>query len=108
MTPDNWLKTLENVTSEELHAWHSAIDAELKRREAKAKLDAVRQIKDLAVAHGIDLTNISSVPVPGRRHDPKYRNPNDPFATWSGVGRKPKWVEDWLTAGNRLEELEIH
>lgn len=25
--------------------------------------------------------------------------------TWSGRGRKPKWVEDYLTQGGKLEEL---
>lgn len=26
--------------------------------------------------------------------------------TWSGRGRKPRWVEEWLEAGNSLEELK--
>jgi len=24
--------------------------------------------------------------------------------TWSGRGRQPRWIKDWLEAGNSLEE----
>jgi DNA-binding protein H-NS len=34
----------------------------------------------------------------------KYRNPTNPSETWSGRGRKPKWVEEKLAAGRSLEE----
>jgi ParB/RepB/Spo0J family partition protein len=35
----------------------------------------------------------------------RYRHPNND-ATWSGRGKQPKWVQEWLEAGNTLEELE--
>ncbi|HJS85849.1 MAG TPA: H-NS family nucleoid-associated regulatory protein [Acetobacteraceae bacterium] len=38
---------------------------------------------------------------------PKYRNPDNPRDVWSGRGRKPKWVEEKLSAGSSLEELAI-
>ena len=37
----------------------------------------------------------------------KYRNPDNPSENWSGRGRKPKWVEEKLSAGRSLEELAI-
>jgi DNA-binding protein H-NS len=37
----------------------------------------------------------------------KYRNPDNPPENWSGRGRKPKWVEEKLSAGRSLEELAI-
>ena len=36
---------------------------------------------------------------------PSYRNPANAAETWSGRGRKPKWVIEWLEAGNSLEKL---
>jgi len=37
----------------------------------------------------------------------KFRNPDNPSETWSGRGRKPKWVEEKLTAGSQLSDLHI-
>ena len=38
---------------------------------------------------------------------PKYRNPDNASETWSGRGRKPKWVEEQLAAGKSQEALLI-
>jgi len=38
---------------------------------------------------------------------PKYRNPDKPAETWSGRGRKPRWVEERLKAGALLDEFLI-
>jgi DNA-binding protein H-NS len=37
----------------------------------------------------------------------KYRNPDKHTDVWSGRGRKPKWVEDKLAQGRKLEDLLI-
>jgi len=38
---------------------------------------------------------------------PKYRNPSDANDTWSGRGRKPKWVVEMLAAGGSLDDALI-
>lgn len=38
---------------------------------------------------------------------PKYRNPEDSSETWTGRGRKPKWVEKALKKGLTLEAITI-
>ena len=44
-----------------------------------------------------------------RRHYPqvlpKYRNPDDPWQTWTGRGKAPLWVNKMLTAGKTLDDL---
>jgi len=37
---------------------------------------------------------------------PKFRHPEDPKITWSGVGRRPKWIEEALRSGT-IEALKI-
>lgn len=37
----------------------------------------------------------------------KYANPNDPDETWSGRGRKPRWIEAALNSGKSLVDLLI-
>ena len=39
--------------------------------------------------------------------EPKYRNPADPDDTWSGRGRKPRWVVALLDAGGSLDDTLI-
>jgi DNA-binding protein H-NS len=38
---------------------------------------------------------------------PKYAHPENPSMTWSGRGRKPKWVEAALASGKSLDDLLI-
>ena len=37
--------------------------------------------------------------------EPKYSNPDDPSQTWSGRGRRPRWVTQALEAGRSLDDL---
>jgi DNA-binding protein H-NS len=37
----------------------------------------------------------------------RYRNPDNFSDTWTGRGRKPKWVEALLESGKTLEDIEI-
>lgn len=38
---------------------------------------------------------------------PKYRNPNEPSETWSGRGKKPRWLTAAFKAGHTIEEFVI-
>lgn len=38
----------------------------------------------------------------------RYRHPDEPSLTWTGRGRKPVWVAEWLAGGGTLEDLEIN
>jgi DNA-binding protein H-NS len=38
---------------------------------------------------------------------PKYRNPDDPTQTWSGRGKRPRWLVARLTAGKQIDDFRI-
>jgi DNA-binding protein H-NS len=38
---------------------------------------------------------------------PKYRNPNEPSETWSGRGKRPRWLAQALLAGRKIEDFVI-
>ena len=38
---------------------------------------------------------------------PKYQNSRAPFETWSGRGKRPRWLVSALKAGNKVEDFEI-
>jgi len=106
MTPDKWLASLEQATGEQLKEWQNAISSEIQKRQTKERAEARKKIREIAEAHGIDLAKMTTGTT-HKRTEGKYRNPNDQFSTWSGIGRKPKWVTEWLAAGNELADLEI-
>jgi DNA-binding protein H-NS len=90
---------LKGMTIEQIRAHRAKLDEEIRKREEELRADAERQILALASSHDIDLAKLArSVRI--------YRNPDDPWDTWNGKGRKPKWVQKWLAAGRSLEELE--
>lgn len=71
--------------------------------EARAELEA--RAKEL----GFSLNEIAEAS-PSRSRGPvlaKYRNPANASETWSGRGRKPKWVVAALEAGKSMVDLEI-
>src|SRR5215467_13451785 len=43
----------------------------------------------------------------GRKVAAKYANPDDPSQTWSGRGRKPRWLAARLKAGDRIDKFLI-
>ncbi|EJF80502.1 H-NS family nucleoid-associated regulatory protein [Bartonella doshiae] len=94
------MNDLKNMNLDELQEMRLQIDVELKKRQAKEKLNARRKILEIASAHGINIADL----VNKERY---YRNPNNQWELWNGRGRKPKWVKAWLESGYSLEELEV-
>ena len=43
----------------------------------------------------------------GRTVAAKYANPDDPRETWTGRGRKPKWLAAKLSEGGKIEKFLI-
>lgn len=35
----------------------------------------------------------------------KYRHPQNSAQTWAGRGKRPRWVNEWLSTGGSLEAL---
>lgn len=38
---------------------------------------------------------------------PRYMHPSNRSLAWSGEGRRPEWIETWLSQGGSLYALEI-
>ncbi|OIS90305.1 H-NS histone family protein [Brucella cytisi] len=92
------MKSLQDMTDDELKEQRQAIESELQKRLAKQKSEAKRQIVELAKNHNIDLGELAG-------KEKVYKNPENPWETWSGKGRKPKWVTDALEQGKTLDDL---
>ncbi|MCX7162319.1 MAG: H-NS histone family protein [Rhodocyclales bacterium] len=105
---------LEALTLLELNQLLKDLPAEIRRREAAERKAVVAEMRSLAAARGFDYDAlIGGVEVLAPARKPlkpvaiKYRHPQDAALTWTGRGRKPLWVVQWVASGKTLEALAI-
>ena len=97
-----------------------SIKAEIAKLQARAeeilraeKAEAIATAKELVRKYEITARDLGLAgnsenffKKPRKSAEAKYRDAQS-GATWSGRGRKPKWVEDALAAGRTLDDLKI-
>jgi DNA-binding protein H-NS len=97
---------LAKMTADELWTLHEKIQAML-----STKLDAKKHELErrLAQINGHDDTPGEGAKQrrPYPKVQPKYRNPDRPFETWSGRGKKPRWLRAQLRSGKKINDLLI-
>jgi DNA-binding protein H-NS len=98
-------RSLREMAVDELWDLHQSIIAILasKLETQKNELD-----KRLARLHA---NAVGQVVQPSRRPYPavvpKFRNPAQPEQTWSGRGKRPRWITELLNAGMSIREFRI-
>ncbi len=101
---------LEKMSRKELLELRNQIEKALKSAEARERKEALKAAEKAAAEFGFSLSELSpdgAKAAKGTKAAPKYRNPNDASQTWTGRGRKPKWVHEALKAGADISDLEI-
>jgi len=102
MKPD-----LDQYTLEELTTLKKDVEAAISSFNARALAHARGELEKTAKSMGYKLEDIIEVRKPRAKVAPKYCNLEDSEQTWTGRGRKPKWVERALENGQTLEDLKI-
>lgn len=122
---------LAKLTLTELRRLQSRIETEITRRTSTARKDLLKKVQKMAAEAGLSLNELvaedgpeavrkPSTRAPAAAKKPraksgktgvkvpvKYRHPENPSLAWTGRGRKPKWVEEWLAAGGTLEQVTV-
>jgi DNA-binding protein H-NS len=86
------------------------IDKAITSFEARRISEARKALEAKAAELGVSLAEIlGGKPTKSARAPvaAKYAHPENASMTWSGRGRKPKWVEAALAAGKTMADLEI-
>ncbi|MFB9886194.1 H-NS histone family protein [Balneatrix alpica] len=105
---------LQSMSLAELQDLQASVEKAIASKEQQAEI--IARIKALAVENGLSLDAVASeLQGTGRskgssikaKSAPQYYNPAAPEQTWTGKGRKPKWIEEALAAGRDLEEFRI-
>jgi DNA-binding protein H-NS len=110
---------LKGMTRKELEKLRNDVDKALDKVGEDEKRAALQAAEKAAKSYGYSLEDLSDVkpakrdPKAAKSNDgrakvaPKYRNPDEPDLTWTGRGRKPKWVVAHLEKGGTLDEIAI-
>jgi DNA-binding protein H-NS len=85
---------LSNMSVGDLRNLQEQIKQEMKTRETQEV-----QLKELMAATGRGSKG-ATVAV-------RYRHPQDSSQQWTGRGRQPKWVKEWVDGGKSIDDLRI-
>lgn len=118
------------MSLDKLRKEKAKIEKAISLQEAKDKKEATAKLVAMARDSGIDLADLvastgrktkakptsSKVPAVRRKKKatakrgkvaPKYRNPIDAEQTWTGRGKQPVWVREYLESSGTLEDITI-
>lgn len=100
---------LEGLSLPELIQLQKELDTLIKDTQKTERVSLRKQMEELAQQSGFTFDEVISGPKVTKKSKvkPKYENPQDTEQTWTGRGRKPKWVESELKNGKSLEQLLI-
>ena len=103
------LEFIKDSSLNELIEIQTAVEEEISLRQDTAKQDLIDEIREKASALGLTNAELSKAiqGVKTSKTPPKYRNPLNSKETWTGRGRKPKWLSVQLGEGRKLEEFII-
>lgn len=89
----------------------SILSSEIELRKVSAQRDAKLQILKIAQEAGISIDEIRGMKIKIAPQKPqrevRFKNPNNPAETWSGMGRKPIWFINCLSAGMPADQLRV-
>ncbi|MBI1905143.1 MAG: H-NS histone family protein [Rhodocyclales bacterium] len=110
----------------ELQQLQAKLTVEIRRKSEAARRTLLKQVKKLAADEGLSIEDIVNeattsearttppkrkrgTAAPGTRKSKKplkYFHPENAKIGWTGHGRKPQWVIDWLAQDKPLSALE--
>ena len=101
------LKELSKKVAEQM-----AVAERQEIQSAAKQIEAIAQSLNMSVQELIDRSGLLDAklkrgPKPGVKGPALYRNKKDESQTWTGRGRQPKWVTEYVDGGGKLDELKI-
>ena len=95
---------LKGLNVDQLSELVGKVQTEMASREKRQRQDLRAELERRVAAEGYKMGDIfpefgSAAPAGRRRRKmpAKYRNPQNPDETWTGIGRSPKWVQAILS-----------
>jgi len=99
---------LTRLSIPELESLKEEIDATIMDKREAVKDRLLSDLAKKAEKEGIALSDlIGKKGIKKRRAKALYQNPTNLTQTWSGKGRKPKWITELESQGKSLDSMKI-
>lgn len=103
---------LSKLSLSDLKKLLTSIPAEIKKREKEEKTKAIKEIEAFAAERGFSLEELVGTSVIKTKKEKgtvavKYRHPEKADLTWTGRGRQPKWIAEYLAQGGTLAQVTV-
>lgn len=104
---------LSVLSLNELSDLQEQIKHEFKKRQKQEVVRAREQIIAIAQSVGVPLDELlgavgSKAKTKNRKPVAvRYRHPDNSSLQWTGRGRQPPWIKDWLAGGKSLDTLGV-
>jgi DNA-binding protein H-NS len=105
---------LDAMSTDEMWRLHVEIGQVLSVRLTSEKRELEKRLAQLRRERELPQTEVTlsrqSPPRERRKYPrvlPKYQNPDEPSETWSGRGKRPRWLTAALKTGHTIEDFII-
>jgi DNA-binding protein H-NS len=101
---------LSNMSLGDLRNLQDQIKQEMKKREQSDMAKAREQILAIAQSVGMPLKDLIATGGRGGKTGTvavRFRNPDNASQQWTGRGRQPKWVKEWVEGGKSIDKLRV-
>ena len=101
---------LDALSLNELKQLQADVATAIKDFESRRRAEALAELKALAASKGFSLEELTGGQKGKAKRGPapiKFADPDTPANTWTGRGRKPRWVSEALDAGKSLEDFAV-
>jgi DNA-binding protein H-NS len=114
--PMNRKANLDAMSIDEMWQLHEEISQLLsvrlttEKRQLEKRLAQLRREKVTRQSEPAEAQSLKGLHRERRKYPrvfPKYRNPKEPYETWSGRGKQPRWLAAALKTGHTIEEFVI-
>lgn len=100
---------LTKLPMADLRNLHEQVNQEMKKRDEHEVARAREQIFAIAHSLGMPLKELIGTgirPKSGKIAD-RFRHPENSAEQWSGRGRRPRWIKNWIDAGKTIDMLRV-
>jgi DNA-binding protein H-NS len=101
-------KDLEKMSLKELQELEQKVKKAKSSVHERGRSALLRKLESIADAAGYKISDLfGGRSSKGRKLAAKYANPDDSSETWTGRGRRPRWLTARLKAGEKAEKFLI-
>jgi DNA-binding protein H-NS len=101
---------LSNMSVGDMRNLQEQIKQEMKKREQSDMAKAREQILAIAQSVGVPLKDLLATTGRGGKTGTvavRFRHPDNASQQWTGRGRQPKWVKEWVEGGKSIDKLRV-